>query len=96
MAALGAWGTILKQSNTHYFSGLHDPPTPDYVTSLGIILLLIKQMETSVLGLRQLREYVTAEISVESLDPDIAEGEVRIANVKRNLNAASGPHYCVG
>jgi len=57
----------------------------DYVTSLGIILLLLKQMEATVLGLRHLREYVTAEISADLLDAAIAEGEVRIADVKRRL-----------
>jgi len=57
----------------------------DYVTSLGIVLLLLRQMETTVLGLRHLREYVTAEASAELLDAAIAEGEVRIADVKRKL-----------
>jgi len=57
----------------------------DYVTSLGIVLLLLKQMETTVLGLRHLREHVTAEISADMLDAAIAEGEVRIADAKRRL-----------
>jgi hypothetical protein len=60
----------------------------DYVTSLGslgIILVLMKQMETSVLRLRHLRVYVTAEVSAASLDAAIAEGEARIADVKRKL-----------
>jgi len=57
----------------------------EYITSLGVILLLLKQMETTVLRLRRLREYVTAEISAESLDAAITEGELRIADVKRKL-----------
>ena len=59
----------------------------DYVTSLGIILLLMKQMEGTVLRLRRLREYVTAEVSAASLDAAIAEGKVRIGDVKRKLSA---------
>jgi len=42
-------------------------------------------METTVLGLRHLREYVTAKISAELPDAAIAEGEVRIADIKRKL-----------
>ena len=61
----------------------------DYVTSLGIILVLMKQMETSVLRLRHLRVYVTAEVSAASLDAAIAEGEARVAEVKRKLTAVS-------
>lgn len=57
----------------------------DYVTSLGIILVLLKQMETTVLRLRHLRTYVTAEISADLLDAAIVEGEVRIADVKLRL-----------
>jgi len=57
----------------------------DYVTSLSIILMLMKQMEATVRRLRHLREYVTAEVSAESLDAAIAEGEIRIADVKRKL-----------
>jgi len=60
-----------------------------YVTSLGIILLLLKQMETTVLGLRHLREYVTADVSAALLDAAIAEGEVGIADARRRL-APSG------
>jgi len=59
----------------------------EYVTSLGLILLLMKQMEITVLRLRHLRAYVTAEVSAESLDAAIAEGEARIADVMRRLAA---------
>ena len=57
----------------------------DYVTSLGMILVLMKQMETSVLQLRHLRKYVTAEVSAGSLDAAIVEGEMRIADAKRKI-----------
>jgi len=58
---------------------------PEDVTSLGIIVVLMKQMETTVLQLRRLREYVTEEVGRESLDAAMTEGEVRIADVKRKL-----------
>jgi len=45
----------------------------------------MKQMETTVLQLRRLREYVTEEVGRESLDAAMTEGEVRIADVKRKL-----------
>jgi hypothetical protein len=56
---------------------------PDDVTSLGIIVVLLKPMQTTVLQLRRLREDVIEEVSRESLDAAIAQGEVRIADVKR-------------
>ena len=56
-----------------------------YVASLSIILLLVKQMETTVLALRHLRQYVTADVSAELLDAAITEGEARIADVRRKL-----------
>lgn len=69
----------------YHLSALHDAPMADYVTSLRIILVLMKQMEATVLRLRHLRQYVTAEVSAKSLDAAIAEGEIRIADVKRKL-----------
>jgi hypothetical protein len=86
--ALGAWGTYSGAPTIHNLSALHGARMADYVTSLGslgIILVLMKQMETSVLRLRHLRVYVTAEVSAASLDAAIAEGEARIADVKRKL-----------
>jgi len=85
LAHQGRGGTYTGAPTIYDLSALHDAPMAEYVTSLGIILLLLKQMETSVLRLRRLREYVTAEISAESLDAAIAEGELRIADVKRKL-----------
>ena len=57
----------------------------DYMSSLAIIILLMKQMETTVVGLRHLRDCVPADISLASLDSVIEEGEARIADVKRKL-----------
>ena len=69
----------------HHLSAFHDAPMADYAPSLDIIPLLVKQMETTVLGLRHLREYVTAEASTELLEAAIAEGEVRIADIRSKL-----------
>ena len=57
----------------------------DYIASIRLILVLMKQMETTVLRLRHLREYVTAEVGAESLDAAIVEGEMRIADAKRKI-----------
>lgn len=57
----------------------------DYISSLAIVILLLKQMENTVVGLRHLRECVPADVSLESLDSVIEEGEARIADVKRKL-----------
>ena len=57
----------------------------DYIASLRIILVLMKQMETTVFRLRHLREYVTAEDGAESLDAAIVEGEMRIEDAKRKI-----------
>ena len=68
--------------------GLPRRAMADYVASLGMILVLMRQMETTVLRLRDLREYVTAEVSTESLDAAITKNEIRIADVKRKLAAS--------
>jgi hypothetical protein len=57
----------------------------DYISSLGIIILLMKQMQSTVVGLRHLRESVPADIGAELLDPVIAEGEARLADAQRKL-----------
>ena len=57
----------------------------DYIASLRIILVLMRQMETTVRRLRHLREYVTAEVGAESLDAAIVEGEMRIADAQRKI-----------
>ena len=81
----GRGGTQTGAPTIHQLSALHDAPMSGYVTSLGIIIALTRQMEITVLRLRHLREYVTAEVSADSLDAAIAEGEARITDVKRRL-----------
>ena len=57
----------------------------DYISSLTIVILLMKQMESTVLGLRHLRECVPADVSSELLDAVIEEGEAKIADIQRTL-----------
>jgi hypothetical protein len=57
----------------------------DYISSLGIIILLMKQMESTVVGLRHLRECVPVDVDSELIDAVIEEGEARIADVHRRL-----------
>ena len=85
MTALGAWKDAPAHQPSFQFSAFHDAPMAHYVTSVGIILLLIKQMETTVLALRHLREYVTADVSAALLDAAINEGEARVADARRKL-----------
>ena len=56
-----------------------------YISSLAIVILLMKQMEKTVVGLRHLRDCVPADLNLESLDSVIEEGEARIADAKRKL-----------
>lgn len=53
--------------------------------SLDTILGLIKQMETAVLGLKQLREYVGKGVGAKMLEVLIADGEAKIAEAKRKI-----------
>ena len=72
---------------THHLPsfGFYCAPMADYISSLGIIILLMKQMESTVIGLRHLRECVPADVGSELLDAVIAEGEARIADARRKL-----------
>lgn len=56
--------------------------TDDFI-SLEAILALIKQMESTVLGLKQLRDYVGNGIGREMLELLIEEGEAKLAEIKR-------------
>jgi len=53
--------------------------------TVDTILGLIKQLEATVLGLRQLRCYTGDGVGQEMLDGLIQEGEAKIAEVKRKL-----------
>ena len=53
--------------------------------SFETILALIKQMEATLLGLQQLREYVGSGVGREMLELLIEEAESNIADIKRNV-----------
>ena len=59
---------------------------PDPFDSLEIVMASLKQMEATLLGMKQLRQYVGNGAGKEMLDSLIAEAESQIAEVKRRTN----------
>jgi len=57
----------------------------DDLDTVDTILGLIKQLEATVLGLQQLRNYAGTEVAREMLEALIQEGETKIGEVKRKL-----------
>jgi hypothetical protein len=57
----------------------------DDLNSLETILALIKQMEATLLGLKQLRGYVGSGAGQEMVELLIEEGEAKLAEIKRKL-----------
>jgi hypothetical protein len=57
----------------------------DDLNSLDTILALIKQMEATLLGLKQLRSYVRGGAGQEMVESLIEEAEAKLAEVKRKL-----------
>jgi hypothetical protein len=53
--------------------------------SLEAVLSLIKQMEVTLLGLKQVRGYLDNRAGREIVDRLIEEGEATLADVKRKL-----------
>jgi hypothetical protein len=53
--------------------------------SLEMILALLKQLEATLLGLKQLRGYVGQGAGKDMLEELIAEGEDKLAQMKRKL-----------
>jgi hypothetical protein len=53
--------------------------------SLEAVLSLIKQMEVTLLGLKQVRGYLDNRAGREIVDRLIEEGEANLADVKRKL-----------
>lgn len=54
-------------------------------TSLETILGLIKQLEATVLGLKQLRGYIGVGAGTEMLEGLIEESETKLAEIKRKI-----------
>jgi hypothetical protein len=44
-------------------------------------------MESNLLGMRQLRQYIDSNLSTEMLDLLIEKAELKIAEVKRNVSS---------
>jgi len=57
----------------------------DRFNSLDAILDCLKQMESNLLGMRQLRQYIDSNLGTEMLDLLIEEAELKIAEVKRKV-----------
>ena len=53
--------------------------------SLEAILDLVKQLETTLLGLRQIRAYVGSGVGLRMLDEVIEEAERKLAEVRKKL-----------
>ena len=53
--------------------------------ALETILGLIKQMEATLLGLKQLRSYVGGGVGQEMVELLIEEGEAKLAEIKQKL-----------
>jgi len=53
--------------------------------SLETILALIKQMESTLLGLKELRSYVGQELGQQMVESLIEEEETKLAEIKRKL-----------
>ena len=58
---------------------------PDSAESLDTILTLLKQMEATLLGLKQLRGFVGKGTGQQMLEALIEEAETNLAEVKHKL-----------
>ena len=61
------------------------PPVTDDLNSLETVLALIKQMEDTLLGLKQLRIYVGKGAAQKMVALLIEEGEAKLAEIKRRV-----------
>jgi hypothetical protein len=63
-----------------------NPDSPKYsLDSLEIFTACLKQMEATVLGLKELRNYVGTEIGSQMLAILIEEAEAKIAEIKQRI-----------
>lgn len=58
---------------------------PDPFDPLEIVMASLKQMESTLLGMKQLREYMSNGPGKEMLDTLIKEAESEIAEIKRRV-----------
>lgn len=54
-------------------------------SSLDAVISLIKQMESTLLGLEQLRNYVGDGVGRQMLEVLIEEAETKLAEIKRKI-----------
>jgi hypothetical protein len=66
----------------HFFGGSHQSLMED---SLEMILALLRQLEATVLGLKQVRGYVGQGVAQEMVEELIEEGENKLTELKRKL-----------
>ncbi len=57
----------------------------DGLDSLETVLALLKQMESNLLALKQLRDYVGNWVGKEMLEVLIEDNETQLAEIKRKL-----------
>jgi hypothetical protein len=53
--------------------------------SLDTIIALVRQIEATILGLRQLRGYVVSDLGRHMLDAVIEEAEAGLVDIKQKL-----------
>jgi len=58
---------------------------PDPFDSLEVLMVCLKQMEATVLGLKELRSFIGKGSGQEMLDALIVEAEQTIAEIKRRV-----------
>jgi len=58
---------------------------PGRFDSLEVVLASLKLMESTMLGIRQVRQFVGGACAAEMVDLLIQEGELQVAEVKRKI-----------
>jgi hypothetical protein len=72
-------------------SGKHEPVClqnrflPDSFDSLEIVMASLNLMESTLLGVRRVRQYVGAGIATKMLDLLIQEGDSQVSAIKRKV-----------
>jgi len=59
--------------------------SPVPIDSLDIVMVSLKIMESTVLGMKQLRPFVGRDVATEMLDSSIQEAELQITEIKRRV-----------
>jgi hypothetical protein len=59
--------------------------SPDPFDSLEIVMVSLKIMESTVLGMKQIRRFVGSGVATEMLDALIQEAELQMTEIKRRV-----------